>query len=373
LEHSACLRAVRALAASPDAFLSALGRTRDYDAERFEAFLRRHHLRAWVAPALLLERARPFVPPDFRESLIACREDGAARNRSLLRASVEVRASLAAAGIDCIFLKGLPFGQRFYGDWGRRQQADVDVLVRSQRFEAALAELERQGFDVATNLDDGRPVDASLREIRGRNPEKAPHGVKVRRDDTRLDLHWCLNSRSSARVAESSVWSARQRFRIADCELETLSDAHALSFLLVSVCEDLRRGACREKHFLDLYLMLRALHFDWEAWLRQQARQGELRASVNVLAVFLSLWECAAEFPRLLRALERHLRLVELRGAEEALALIERPRGSAENRLWFRRVYPRSPSRYWTWKLTRDLPHTLARLQSSRGFALPEG
>jgi hypothetical protein len=67
-------------------------------------------------------------------------------------------------------------------------------------------------------------------------------------------------------------------------------------------------------------------------------------------------------------ALER----APLSDAEEAAVLVERPRGSPESRLWFRRVYPRSPSRYWAWRLTRDLPHTLARLQPSRGFVLPE-
>lgn len=80
----------------------------------------------------------------------------------------------------------------------------------------------------------------------------------------------------------------------------------------------------------------------------------------------------AAEFPGIVRAVDQRLRLVELRDAGEALALMERPRGSPQNRLWFRRVYPRSAARSWAWRLTRDLPYTLMRLRSSRGFALPE-
>jgi hypothetical protein len=374
LELRACLRAVRALAAGPDAFLAALAGIPDYDAQAFEAFLRHHQLRAPAAPALTGERAARFVPPAWREELLAYRAQRAARNQQLLRESAALRAALAEAGIGCLFLKGLYVGHRFYGDVNLRQQADIDVLVRSCDFEAALGVLARIGFDVATNLDDGKPVAQRLREIRGRTPAKAPHGVKVRRGDASVDLHWCLNSRSASRMVEESLWNARQRFQLGGHTFETLGDGHALAFLLVSLCEDLRRGAGRAKHLLDLHLMLRALEprLDWEGFFRERRRQGVLKASVNALAVFLSLWGCAPEFPSLRRAFSRRLRQVELRDAAEAFALFERPRGSAENRLWFRRVYPRSAPRYWAFRLTQDLPHTLGRLGPSRAFALPE-
>jgi hypothetical protein len=375
LDHRTSARAVRALAAGEDAFVSALERAPDYDATVFESFLTSHRLLDWVAPALLSGRAQHLIGSGFRERLHAYRSVRLAHNQALLREGVEVRSALADAGLGCLFLKGLYFGHRFYGDANRRHQVDVDVLVRSHQLEASLAALARLGYDVETNLDDGKPVAARLREIRGRASAKAPHGVTVRRGEQKLDLHWCLNSRSSSRVAEGSLWSARRRFQLSGHEFQTLSDEDTLAFLLVSLCEDLRRGACRVKHFLDLYQMLRALdaRLDWEGFCARQREQGVLKPSINVLAVFFALWGCAAEFPGAAGALGRRLRLVELRDAEEALALMERPRGSLENRVWFRRVYPRSASRYWAWRLTRDLPYTLARLQSSRPFSLPEG
>jgi hypothetical protein len=365
---------VRALAEGEGAFVSALERAPDYDAEVFEGFLRAHQLRDWVAPALLSSRARHLTTPGLRQRLQEYRAARLARNQALLRECVEVRSALADAGLGCLFLKGLYFGQRFYGDANRRHQADVDVLVRSRQLEASLAALARLGYDVETNLDDGKPVAAGLRQIRGRVPAKAPHGIAVQRGEHRLDLHWCLNSRSSGRTAEASLWTARRRFQLAEHEFQTLSDEDTLAFLLVSLCEDLRRGACRAKHFLDLYQILRAIdsQTDWERFCARQREQGVLKAGVNVLAVFFALWGCAAEFPGAARALGRRLHLVELHDAGEALVLMQRPRGSLENRVWFRRVYPRSASRYWAWRLTRDLPHTLARLQSSRAFALPE-
>ena len=366
---------MRALAAGPDAFVSALERAPDYDAAAFERFLTQHKLLDWAAPVLSSGRAAHLIRAGFRESLREYRAARLAHNQELLRESSEVRSALADAGLGCLFLKGLYFGHRFYGDVNRRHQVDVDVLVRSSQLEAALGVLARLGYDVNTNLDDGKPVAVRLREIRGRMAAKAPHAVTVRRGATKLDLHWCLNSRSLGRIDEEPLWAARRRFQLSGHEFETLSDQHTLAFLLVSLCEDLRRGACRAKHFLDLYFMLRALdpHVDWEAFCQRQRAQGVLKVSINVLAVFFSLWGCAEEFPGVVRAVSRRLRLVELRDAEGALALMERPRGSPENRLWFRRVYPRSSSRYWAWRLTRDLPHTLTRLQPSRGFALPEG
>jgi hypothetical protein len=374
LDHRASVRAVRALAGGPEAFFAVLEATAGYDAAAFEEFLVRHQLRDWVAPALSETRAEPLIRPGFRESLREYRTARLARNQELLRESAAVDSALADAGIGCLTLKGLYLAHRFYGDANRRHQADVDVLVRSRELEAALAALARLGYDVATNLDDGKPVSERLREIRGWMPAKAPHAVTVRRGDTRLDLHWCLSSRSFSRVAEESLWAARRRYQLAGHEFETLSDPDTLAFLLLSLCEDLRRGACRAKHFLDLYLMLRVLDAptDWEGFCERQREQGVLKASINAMAVFFALWGCAEEFPGAAGALQRRLRLVELRDAAEAVALMERPRGSAESRVWFRRVYPRSAYRHWAWRLTRDLPHTLARLQPSRAFVLPE-
>jgi hypothetical protein len=365
---------VRDLAVGPDAFFAALAGAPQFDADGFAAFLTWHKLLDWVAPELTSARGEPFVTPAFREQLLAHQKARRVHNQTLLLASEEVRAELAGAGIDCLFLKGLYFGQRFHGDVNRRQQGDVDLLVRSAAFEAALAGLARLGFDVTTNLDDGKPVSERVREIRGRTPARAPHAVTVRRGSVRLDLHWCLDSRSFARVDEAQLWLRRQRYAIEGFEFETLGDEDALGFLLVSLCGDLRRGACRAKHFLDLHLMLRELDSSvrWEDFCQRQREQGWLRVAINVLAIYLNVWDCAAELPGVSRSLTKRLRQVELRDGAEALALLERPRGNPENPVWYRRVHPRSRWRSWIWRTTRDLPHTLARATRPRSFALSD-
>ena len=151
-------------------------------------------------------------------------------------------------------------------------------------------------------------------------------------------------------------------------QFETLADEDTLMFVLVSLAMDLKRGACKAKHFLDLYLILRTLggDLDWEAFLRRRRAEGLAKVSVNILAVFLYLWDCRLEFPELTRVLAPRAHLLEIDSEQEAVALATRPRRNRENRVWFRRVYPRSPWRYWAWRLSRDLPHTLGRLASLR-------
>jgi hypothetical protein len=366
VDHQSAVRAVRALAAGEAEFLAALAGAPDWDG--FEAFLTRQRLLSWVAPALTGEAARGLAPEPLRRRLAEHRREAMARNAALLRESIEVRDALAAAGIEGLFLKGLYFGERLYGDPSRRQQRDVDVLVRAACFEPALEVLGRLGFDVATNQDDGKPVALRLREIRGRSPETAPHGVTVRRDDTRVDLHWCLTSRSARFLPEAPLWAARRPFAVAGQGFETLSDTDTLMFQLVSICSDLRRGASLTKHFLDLYLLLRAIdpEIDWDAFFARRQHERLARACVNVLAVLLEVWECADALPGAARAVRDRRAQVELCDRAEALALVERPRGNEENRAWFRRVHPRSAPRYWAWRLTYDLPYTLARLRSGR-------
>jgi hypothetical protein len=138
------------------------------------------------------------------------------------------------------------------------------------------------------------------------------------------------------------VWSERQTLRTPGWSFDTLSDDHTLLHLLASICADLRRGACRAKQFLDLYLALRRFgpDLDWEGFFARRAAQGLERVAVNALALFATLWDAADELPELAEALDRRLALVELRGAHEALAIATRPRRSRANRLWFVRLRP---------------------------------
>lgn len=371
MDQRTSIRAIRALADGKEAFWSALETAPDFDADAFARFVLRGKLVPWVAPALEDDRARRLLPADLLGEVASQWEACRRRNAALVEASKRARGALVEAAIECLFLKGLYFGQRFYGDIDRRHQFDVDVLVRPGEFEAALGALARTGFDVETDLESGTPMSERLRVIRGPLRSRTPHAVEVRLGEAKLDLHWCLRARSVSRMEEGTLWSAREEFTLEGSSFETLSDDHALMFLLLSLCTDVKRGASRTKSFLDLYLLLRELEpqLEWEAFFARRAQEGLLGVCVNVLALFLVLWGCGPEFPGLVSALERRRRQIELADEAEALALVERPRGNRENRIWRRRIYPRSRWHQRLLRISLDLPHTLSRLRPSRRFS----
>jgi hypothetical protein len=370
VDYRSSAHLVRALVEGPAACAAAARELADFDPQGLADFAVLHNLREWLTPLLDDPGGRELLSPAFAAELETLRKEQVPLKRSLLELSIGMRRAFEAAGIPSLFLKGLYFGSRLYGDVHRRHQYDVDVLVPREHLTRALEALAGLGWNATTNLEEDVPVARRLRLIRDTNPERAPHAVTVRGHGVKADIHWCLSSRSFQRLDETAMWARRVDYSLGGQRFDTLCDRDALVFLIVSMCIDLRRGACRAKNFLDLDLLLRQMAggVDWEAFLVEREREGLLKVAVNVLAIYLLLWGGATAFPELARAVEPRKRLVELRDIEDAVGLVTRPKGNHENRYWFRRVYPRSPAIYWTWRLTRDLPYTLGRLWAP-GFA----
>jgi hypothetical protein len=291
--------------------------------------------------------------------LVAAVETGSGarrrRHAEVVAETLEVQDALARAGLACRHLKGVSFGRRFFGDPRRRHQRDVDVLVRAADRDAALAALEGIGYV--------------------REPGAISEGVVrwgLRRAYAAVDLHWNLRRRARRRVDADDLFADPVRFELDGRTLETVSDDATLVFLLLSLCGDLRRGACGVRHLLDLHLALRALapDLDPEDFFARRARQRLLMPCVNMLAVFFALWRAAAEFPALAESLLRRRQLVQIRGADEALALLTANGDAEAGRRWFRRAYPYDAFDGWARSLTIDLPFTLSRWLPSRRFRL---
>ena len=375
MDERASFRPIRALVAGPEAFWTSLASQADFEGRAFGKFVKRHSLFCWLAPVLDDPRAERAFPPEFLDVARRRLEIARGRNVALTAASRDVATAMAAAGADCIFLKGLALAERFYGDPARRHQVDLDLLVPGAGLERALGILGDTGFDVDTDLDTGKPMAARLHRIRHPGRKRVPHAVSVGRDGIELDLHWCLRSRGPRERDEVALWSRRRQAAIAGTPVWTLSDEHTLMFVLVSISYDVRRGRLRAKHFLDLYLMLRQLEsaIDWDDFFQARASEGIERVCVNVLTIFLITWECGGELPSLVRALEVRRRLIDLCDEAEAIRLVERRPGNPENRAWRQRVHPPSRVRGIVSRATFDLPRTLSRLGPSGGFQGPLG
>jgi hypothetical protein len=358
VDYQACLLPIRALAVGTQAFAAALERMPPEGGEDLPAFLLRHRLVHWVEPALGDERVRRALPEAFLSAAEQGRPARHARTARLLADCLEIREASQRAGLPCLLLKGLGFGQRYYGDIHRRHQQDVDVLVRAEDLPAAMQLFAELGYAP----DEGRIGEGAVRR-------------SVKRGESEVDIHWNLRRRARRRVDAPALWEARRRFALAGAEFETLGDEHTLLFLLLAMCGDLRRGACPVRCFLDLHLILRAHGeaFDWEAFLTRRRAEALEKPCVNVLAVHLAVWRTGAEHPRLREAVARRRSLVQLRDADEALAIVQRARGNPENPVWYQRAYPYDALGDWARRLTLDLPRTLTRLAPSRRFALPAG
>ncbi|HVN37008.1 MAG TPA: nucleotidyltransferase family protein [Myxococcota bacterium] len=351
------LSTVRALADGEEPFFAALERGSRLDVAAYAGALERQRLMRWVEPAVLSPEGRRRLPA----ALVAAVESGSdarrRRHAEVVAETLEVDDALARAGLACRHLKGVSFGQRFYGDPRRRHQRDVDVLVRGTSRDAALAALEAIGY--------------------AREPGVITEGVVrwgLGRGYAAVDLHWNLRRRARRRVDAEELFADPVGFEIGGRTLETVSDDATLVFLLLSLCGDLRRGACGIRHLLDLHLVLRGLApaLDAEAFFERRARQRLLMPCVNVLAVFFALWRAAPEFPELAESLLRRRQLVRIRGADEALALLTPNGNGGAGRRWFRRAYPYNVFDGWARRLTIDLGFTLSRWLPSRRFRLAD-
>lgn len=80
------------------------------------------------------------------DALTQMRQRDAVRGLRQLDAMQRVTAALDAAGIPSLVLKGLPLGQRAYGDSFVKSSIDVDLLVREEVFAAAADVLRTLGW-----------------------------------------------------------------------------------------------------------------------------------------------------------------------------------------------------------------------------------
>jgi hypothetical protein len=359
LNYTTFIRTVRALADGEAAFFAAIEAAPDFDGERCAEALASNKLVDWVAPAILRGPARRRFPEAFVAGLPAYIEDRREKHGILRAQSAELHAAFERASVPFLYLKGYAYLDRLYGgDAGRRWQRDVDVLVRPAHREAATAAL----LDVGYEAEPGRIGEGAVRQgfLRGW---------------ANVDLHWNLRRRSRRHLGEDALWAETAAFTLEGRTYRTLSDDYTLTFALMGMVGDLRRGACQSRHFLDLYLLLRALRDDitWDDFFARREPEALAKPCLNVLALLLSVWEVAPEFPGLARAIDARRRLVELRDRREALHVVQQPRGDGVNQLWFRRVYPYDTLADWSRRMSVDLPRTLARLGPGRSFRLHEG
>jgi hypothetical protein len=129
------------------------------------------------------------------------------QNRRRFEIAASIEDALAAAGIECVFLKGVALLSRFYGDFGLRGMGDVDLLVRKGDVGAAAQELLRDGWSAEDDLSPG--------EIGSQT--RVRHAWQfVRGDGEMCDLHWHPLVRCFHPEVAERFWSASESVPVAN-------------------------------------------------------------------------------------------------------------------------------------------------------------
>lgn len=117
------------------------------DPDRLAQTLYEHALFALVGKRLL-ELAPDLLNSSFASRVTAAVDQG--RRRALVNEQVTARlvSRLERAGVPTLPLKGATLAESIYGDPGLRRSNDIDVLVRRQDLARAVAELERNGYEL---------------------------------------------------------------------------------------------------------------------------------------------------------------------------------------------------------------------------------
>jgi hypothetical protein len=78
----------------------------------------------------------------------------AIRNLALLNELVHITSALRSAGVEAISYKGPLLARDVYGDWGLRESADLDVMIRRNDFARTRTVLANAGYQSAQLLDE---------------------------------------------------------------------------------------------------------------------------------------------------------------------------------------------------------------------------
>jgi len=99
----------------------------------------------------ILDLADGSASEGFAAAVERALETGRRQGALLQLVSVRIMAMLADAGICCTPLKGPLLSEAIYGDSGRRLSSDIDLLVATERLQAAVEVVRGLGYDAPTD------------------------------------------------------------------------------------------------------------------------------------------------------------------------------------------------------------------------------
>jgi hypothetical protein len=228
------------------------------------------------------------VPSETLDRLKELYQGNAARNLFLLGELANVLRALSDDGIRAIPYKGPLLAMIAYGDLSLRRFVDLDVIVRKDDVEHAMATLTRLGYRL-------HPVVSPAQQeflIR------TQYDLVFKRDDGRLivELHWEAAPRLFApELAAEHLWRQATSRPIGGSEVLMLSPEDTLLALCVHGSKHLWERlawVCDIAEWVAAHPALR-----WSELLRQAERTGEQRMLFTGLRLAEELLDCALPEP----------------------------------------------------------------------------
>jgi len=325
----------------------------EFELGSFQQFLFNHHLAGQFYLLVVHSPAATSFPVKFLDAIYGKYCSQRERNEKLLENTRDLKTIFDKHKISFVVLKGVYFAHRFYGNIDQRFMWDMDILVKQEDVKRAITTLLASGYQKNAGIITNNTF-----------TRRFVHAVGLHRNGIELDLHWLIRYRPAFHIDYDKIWSTLRPYTLYDMSVNVLGDEYNLLTVVLGIATDLEQGKSRLKHFCDLIFLLRELdhEFDWELFFDHREDERTTKVCVNVLGIFLLLFNARSYYHNLARVIEERSNLLCFQEPEEAFRLINGARQNFRNRRWFSRIYPGGPWRYalW-WTLTAPLRYALNR------------
>jgi len=224
------------------------------DWPRFLELVKYHQVYPLVYRALT-EVPPEFVPVELMTELCRMNQESTAKSLQMTGELVRLVAGLETHGIKTVVLKGIPLAFMLYGSLALRPPGDIDILVRSEDVERAIAVL--RGLDY--ELDDPSFSD----------PERRKRYMKIYCDfgychkdrGIRVELHWRLgHDDSELALPLSYIKNSLTEINLAGHTINVFKQEELLIFLAL---HGVKHGWHCLKWLLDIAALLGRSGLDW--------------------------------------------------------------------------------------------------------------
>jgi hypothetical protein len=253
------------------------------------------------------------------------------KNKYLIGEMERLHELFAGPGIEVIFLKGPLFTLRFYGDLGQRAISDIDLLIRSKEFIVQADRVLRgDGFQLRSIPFLGQNLTTYF-----------THHFEYKKNRTKLDLHWVLQSHFSFDLEDDTIWETKKTYHFDGKGYQVLSDEYELVFRVLSIFMDIQLGTIRMKSLVDLYVMLEYLNLclDWDEFFVSRRKEGLYLIAINIIDLVLSVLNCQENVKRLAEVVEKNKSYLAFTDLNQKLKLLNSSAFAFRNKVWTFRLY----------------------------------